>query len=57
MKLTSAYEYLERRFDKKTKLLISTLYVYSEIIVIAASIYTPSLALSTGKIIFLKECT
>ncbi|XP_063925648.1 sodium-coupled monocarboxylate transporter 1-like [Zophobas morio] len=46
LQLTSAYEYLERRFDKKTKFLASTLYLVCELIFLAVAAYTPSLALS-----------
>ncbi|KAJ3663250.1 hypothetical protein Zmor_007553 [Zophobas morio] len=48
LQLTSAYEYLERRFDKKTKLLASILYLLCEFIFLAVAVYTPSLALSTS---------
>ena len=53
LQLTSAYEYLERRFDKKIKLLASTLYLLCEFIFLAVIAYTPSLALSTCKFSFL----
>ncbi|KAJ3663248.1 hypothetical protein Zmor_007552 [Zophobas morio] len=48
LQLTSAYEYLERRFDKKTKLLASSLYLLCEFIYLAVVAYTPSLALSVS---------
>ena len=52
LQLTSAYEYLERRFDKKTKLLASSLYLLCEFIYLAVVAYTPSLALSVCKFQF-----
>ncbi|CAH1367562.1 unnamed protein product [Tenebrio molitor] len=45
--LSTAYEYLEKRFDNKTRLLGSFLYVLRENLVLPVIIYSPALALST----------
>ncbi|CAH1367543.1 unnamed protein product [Tenebrio molitor] len=45
--LTTVYEYLEKRFDKKTRLLGSFLYVLRGNITLPVFIYGPALALST----------
>jgi hypothetical protein len=51
--LTTVYEYLEKRFDKKTRLLGSFLYVLRGNITLPVFIYGPALALSTGIVHFL----
>ncbi|XP_064213943.1 sodium-coupled monocarboxylate transporter 2-like [Tribolium castaneum] len=47
LQVTSIYEYLEKRFDHKTKIFVSFLFVVGEVLIIAVSTYAPSLALST----------
>jgi uncharacterized sodium:solute symporter family permease YidK len=49
LELVNAYEYLERRFDRKTKLLASSLYVLDETLLSSIVAYSPCLALSAGK--------
>ncbi|XP_064214139.1 sodium-coupled monocarboxylate transporter 2-like [Tribolium castaneum] len=44
LQVTSIYEYLEKRFDHKTKLLVSFLYMVTEFVLISISTYAPSLA-------------
>nr|XP_015839648.1 PREDICTED: sodium-coupled monocarboxylate transporter 2-like isoform X1 [Tribolium castaneum] len=46
LQVTSIYEYLEKRFDNKTKLLVSFLYIVTEFIIVAISTFAPSLALA-----------
>jgi sodium-coupled monocarboxylate transporter 8/12 len=49
LELVNTYEYLERRFDRKTKLLASSLYVLDETLLSSIVAYSPCLALSAGK--------
>jgi sodium-coupled monocarboxylate transporter 8/12 len=46
---TSMYEYLERRFDHKTRLLASFLYVLATLLANPVIVYVAALAFSTGK--------
>ncbi|XP_068906693.1 sodium-coupled monocarboxylate transporter 2-like [Tenebrio molitor] len=46
LQLVNTYEYLERRFDRKTKLLASFLYILGETLFNSIVAYTPSLALA-----------
>jgi hypothetical protein len=46
--LTTVYEYLEKRFDKRTRLLGSFLYLLRGNLLLPVLIYGPALALSTG---------
>nr|XP_015839654.1 PREDICTED: sodium-coupled monocarboxylate transporter 1-like isoform X2 [Tribolium castaneum] len=46
LQITSVYEYLEKRFDAKTRSLASLFYVISEILGLAVCLYTPALSLS-----------
>jgi sodium-coupled monocarboxylate transporter 8/12 len=46
--LTTIYEYLEKRFDNKTRLFGSFLFILYANIILPLIIYSPSLALSTG---------
>ncbi|EEZ99752.2 Putative sodium-dependent multivitamin transporter-like Protein [Tribolium castaneum] len=48
LEIVSIYEYLERRFDRKTKLLSSFLFVLAEALYSPLVIYTPSLAFSAA---------
>nr|XP_015834037.1 PREDICTED: sodium-coupled monocarboxylate transporter 1 isoform X2 [Tribolium castaneum] len=48
LEIVSIYEYLGKRFDRKTKLLSSFFYVLSEALYSPLVIYTPSLALSAA---------
>jgi sodium-coupled monocarboxylate transporter 8/12 len=49
LELVNTYEYLERRFDRKTKLLASSLYVLDETLFSSIVAYSPCLALSAGE--------
>jgi hypothetical protein len=51
--VSTAYEYLEKRFDNKARLLGSFLYLLRENITLPLFIYSPALALSTGILHFL----
>ncbi|XP_015839650.1 sodium-coupled monocarboxylate transporter 2-like [Tribolium castaneum] len=46
LQVTSIYEYLEKRFDHKTKVLASFLFIVGEVVTVSVGIYAPSLALS-----------
>ncbi|XP_044262831.1 sodium-coupled monocarboxylate transporter 2-like [Tribolium madens] len=46
LQVTSIYEYLEKRFDYKTKVLVSFFFIVGEVFTIAIGTYAPSLALS-----------
>ncbi|XP_044731268.1 sodium-coupled monocarboxylate transporter 1-like, partial [Chrysoperla carnea] len=46
LKLTSTYEYLERRFDKSLRRLGSFLYIFDQILWLPLVIYVPALALN-----------
>jgi sodium-coupled monocarboxylate transporter 8/12 len=46
LELVNTYEYLERRFDRKTKLLASSVYVLDETLFSSIVAYSPCLALS-----------
>ncbi|XP_068918218.1 sodium-coupled monocarboxylate transporter 2-like [Tenebrio molitor] len=48
LELTSTYEYLERRFDSKTKLLVSGFYIICSDITLALIAYGPALVFSTA---------
>jgi sodium-coupled monocarboxylate transporter 8/12 len=49
VRATSMYAYLERRFDHKTRLLASFLYVLSSLLSNPVIVYVAALAFSTGK--------
>jgi hypothetical protein len=51
--VSTVYEYLEKRFENKTRLLCSFLYILRENITLPLFIYSPALALSTGILHFL----
>ncbi|KAJ3635956.1 hypothetical protein MTP99_008816 [Tenebrio molitor] len=48
LELTSTYEYLERRFDSRTKLLVSGFYIICTNIFLALTAYGPALVFSTA---------
>ena len=48
MQVTNIYEYLEKRFDKKTRMIGFVFYVLSEIFTFPVHAYTPSLTFATG---------
>ncbi|CAH1367545.1 unnamed protein product, partial [Tenebrio molitor] len=48
LELTSTYEYLERRFDSKTKLLVSGFYIICTNLFLALTAYGPALVFSTA---------
>ncbi len=47
LKLYTAYEYLEKRFDRKTRLLTALLFLISRGLAAGISIYAPAIVLST----------
>ena len=49
LQLTSTYEYLEIRFDKKTKMLGLVFYVLAEVLTFPILVYSASLTFATGK--------
>ena len=48
IQVSNIYEYLEKRFDKKTRKLGFVFYVLSEIFTFPVHAYTPSLTFATG---------
>ncbi|XP_015913608.1 putative sodium-dependent multivitamin transporter [Parasteatoda tepidariorum] len=46
IKITSAYEYLERRFGKTTRTIISGLFIIQMVLFMSVGLYSPSIALS-----------
>ncbi|GFY70809.1 sodium-coupled monocarboxylate transporter 2, partial [Trichonephila inaurata madagascariensis] len=44
--VSTAYEYLEKRFGKTTRRLISAMFAFKELLFTAATLYAPALALS-----------
>ncbi|GBM51480.1 Sodium-coupled monocarboxylate transporter 1 [Araneus ventricosus] len=46
IQVTSAYEYLERRFGKLTRMIISCLFIIQMILFMSVGLYSPSIALS-----------
>ncbi|KAF5303095.1 hypothetical protein FQR65_LT08427 [Abscondita terminalis] len=55
LRLTSSYEYLQMRFDKKISLFASSLYILQMVLYTSVSVYAPALALShvTGLNVYL----
>ena len=51
LQLTSIYEYLEKRFDRKTRLFASILYVLKSLFFLAVITHIATLACHTGLII------
>ena len=51
LQLTSIYEYLEKRFDRKTRLFASILYVVKCLFFLAVVIHITTLACHTGLVI------
>lgn len=49
MQLTSSFEYLEMRFDHKTRILGSFLFLLKTVLYVPIVIYIPAMALSQGK--------
>lgn len=54
LQLTSCYAYLEKRFDKRVKLIASLIYAIQSIFFIPIVMYVPALALSQGKFLYVK---
>ena len=48
LQLISTYEYLERRFDNRTRLFASFLYAVSVFLYLPIVVYIPALAFSAG---------
>jgi hypothetical protein len=48
LELTSTYEYLERRFDRKTRLFATVMYLLASNCYLAVVVYSPALAIATG---------
>lgn len=48
LQITSTYEYLELRFDNKTRKFASLLFAISQIFFLPIVIYIPALAFSAG---------
>ena len=53
MQVTNIYEYLEIRFDKKTRMLAFVFYVLSEILMFPLYAYTAALTFATGTVVTL----
>lgn len=49
LRLTSSYEYLSMRFNVKTRLFASGLYVFQMVLYTSVAVYAPALALSHGE--------
>ena len=49
LRLRNIYNYLEKRFDKRTRTLAIVFYVISEILLFPVHAYSPSLTFATGK--------
>lgn len=49
LRLTSCYEYLHLRFDRRCRLLASALYMLQMILYTSVAVYAPALALSHGE--------
>ncbi|XP_063915706.1 sodium-coupled monocarboxylate transporter 1-like [Zophobas morio] len=48
LRLRNIYDYLEKRFDSKTRLLAIVFYLIAEILIFPVHVYTPSLTLATA---------
>lgn len=48
LNVTSSFEYLERRFDRSIRILVSAIYIVSHIIFMPIVIYVPALTFSQG---------
>ncbi|GBN55397.1 Sodium-dependent multivitamin transporter [Araneus ventricosus] len=46
MQVSTAYEYLERRFGKTTRIVTATLYTFQTILYMGVVLYAPALALN-----------
>ena len=53
MQVINIHEYLEKRFDKKTRMLAFVFYVFSKILVFLIHAYTPSWTFATGTVLTL----
>ncbi|RZC35326.1 SSF domain containing protein, partial [Asbolus verrucosus] len=53
LQITSTYEYLERRFDNRTRLFASFLYALSVFLYLPIVVYIPALAFSAGSLGYL----
>ena len=51
--VTSVYEYLEKRFDQKTRVFSSFLFAMSQVLFLPIVVYIPALAFSAGEGLFL----
>ena len=49
LRLRNVYDYLGKRFDKKTRMLAIIFYMIAEILLFPVLAYTPSLTFATGK--------
>lgn len=52
LQVTSSFEYLERRFNRRIRLLASTVYTILHITITPITIFVPALAFSQGKLCF-----
>ena len=48
VQMTNIYEYLEKRFDKRTRIMAFAIYLLSEIIMFPIMAYAPSLTFAIG---------
>ena len=51
--VTSVYEYLEKRFDQKTRVSSSFLFAVAQVLFLPIVVYIPALAFSAGEGLFL----
>ena len=49
LQLTNIYDYLEKRFDKRTRMLAIVFHIFAEILKFPVHAYSPSLTFATGK--------
>lgn len=53
LQITSTYEYLSLRFDKKNRIFASVLFTIQLLLFLPIVIYIPALALAQGKLLFI----
>ena len=56
LQITNIYEYLERRFDRRTRILAFVLYVLSDILMFPILAYPPALTFATGDVTPIELC-
>lgn len=49
LKVTSSFQYLEKRYDKRVRIMASSFFIFGCILFVPVVVYVPALAFSQGE--------